>query len=97
MQELSRITRGLKALAKELMVPVLVLSQLSRAVESRSDKRPQLADLRESGCLAGDTRVRTWIAARSGGWSNWQPCRLQQNCRACLASMGAGGWCPNSQ
>ncbi len=56
-QELSRITRGLKALAKELMVPVLVLSQLSRAVESRSDKRPQLADLRESGCLAGDTQV----------------------------------------
>ncbi|MEN9201716.1 MAG: replicative DNA helicase [Thermostichus sp. DG_1_6_bins_120] len=56
-QELSRITRGLKALAKELMVPVVVLSQLSRAVESRSDKRPQLADLRESGCLAGDTQV----------------------------------------
>ncbi len=56
-QELSRITRGLKALAKELMVPVLVLSQLSRAVESRSDKRPQLADLRESGCLTGDTQV----------------------------------------
>jgi replicative DNA helicase len=56
-QELSRITRGLKAMAKELMVPVLVLSQLSRAVESRSDKRPQLADLRESGCLAGDTQV----------------------------------------
>ncbi|WP_443081684.1 replicative DNA helicase [Synechococcus sp. Nb3U1] len=56
-QELSRITRGLKALAKELMVPVVVLSQLSRAVESRSDKRPQLADLRESGCLAGETEV----------------------------------------
>ncbi len=56
-QELSRITRGLKALAKELRVPVLVLSQLSRAVESRSDKRPQLADLRESGCLAGETQV----------------------------------------
>ncbi len=56
-QELSRITRGLKGLAKELMAPVVVLSQLSRAVESRSDKRPQLADLRESGCLAGETTV----------------------------------------
>ncbi len=56
-QELSRITRGLKGLAKELSTPVVVLSQLSRAVESRSDKRPQLADLRESGCLDGNTEV----------------------------------------
>ncbi|GAB4216310.1 MAG: hypothetical protein OHK0012_18320 [Synechococcales cyanobacterium] len=57
-QELSRITRGLKGLAKELEAPVVVLSQLSRAVESRSDKRPQLSDLRESGCLTGETTVR---------------------------------------
>ncbi len=56
-QELSRITRGLKGLAKELNAPVMVLSQLSRAVEGRSDKRPQLADLRESGCLGGETQV----------------------------------------
>ena len=56
-QEISEISRNLKGLARELNVPVLALAQLSRAVESRQSKVPQLSDLRESGCLTGDTPV----------------------------------------
>jgi replicative DNA helicase len=56
-QELSRITRNLKLLAKEFNVPIIVLSQLSRNVESRTNKRPLLSDLRESGCFSKSTTL----------------------------------------
>ncbi len=56
-QQLSKMTRSLKGLARELNVPIIALSQLSRGVEQRNNKRPMLSDLRESGCLSGDSSI----------------------------------------
>lgn len=84
---ISEITRQLKVMAKELNVPVILLSQLSRAVESRTDKRPMLSDLRESGSIEQDADIVLFLY-REAYYNKESP---KQNISECIVAKNRHG------